>query len=157
LKQATRRETTMKKLIGLALLLSACHRSANPNPPLPAGTQVGAATPAAAVATFLAAVKEGDLQAISTVWGDEEGTVRDRLDRTALEQREYYMARCARHDKYLVVSEATGQQGSRVLAVQLTRGPLTRSTNFEVVKGPQNRWYVKNFDLKSVDDICTAR
>jgi hypothetical protein len=148
----------VKKLIGVAFLLAAaCHKSPNPNPPLPSGTQVGAATPAAAVATFLAAVKDGDLQAMSTVWGDADGTVRDRLDRTQLEQREYYMARCARHDKYLVVSEVSGQQGARILAVQLTRGPLTRSTNFEVVQGPRSRWYVKNFDLKAVDDICTAR
>jgi hypothetical protein len=146
----------VKKLIGLVLFLGACHRS-NPNPPLPAGTQLGAATPAAAAGVVFAAAKDGDIQLLSTVWGDSLGSVRRTMDRTELEQRGYIMLRCLRHDKFSVVSEGPGLQGARVLAIQVANGPLTRSTNFTVVKGPQSRWYVYNFDIEPLNDICKVR
>lgn len=146
----------MKKLIGLALLLAACHR-ATPATPLPSSVPVGAASPNAAVTAFLASVKDGDLQAMSAVWGTTDGTIRNQMPLSEIEKRETYIMKCTRHDKFTIVSEASAGEGERLLVVQLTRGPLTRSTNFTAVQGPQNRWYVRIFDLKPLDDICLSR
>lgn len=149
----------MRKLIGVVCVLGlgACHRG-NPNPPLPAGTQVGAATPTAVVEVIMAAAKGGDIQAFSTVWGDSLGPVRDRMDRTQLEQRAAIMLLCLRNDRYTIVSEGPGQQGSRTVAVQLTRNGVSRSTNFTMIN-PQNRWFMYTAPSLETDlyDICKQR
>jgi hypothetical protein len=139
------------------LLLGACHQSPKPNPPLPAGTQVGAASAAGAVAAYMDAVKAEDIQAMSAVWGTSAGLLRDQVSETDLFQRSFIMIKCLRHDNYTVLSEASGQAGKRILAIQITRGPLTRSTNFTVVTGPGNRWYVESFEVPQLDDICKSR
>jgi hypothetical protein len=146
----------VKKLIGLGLLLVACRGSMGPKQ-APAPGAPGAATPSAAVTAFMDGVKAGDLQAISAVWGTSAGSIRNDIPEPELSKREFYLISCTKHDKFTVLSDAPGPEGSRVLAVQITRGSLTRATNFEVVPGPENRWYVKNLDLKAVNDICLAR
>lgn len=146
----------MKKLIGVALFLGACHSSQGPKQ-APAPGIPGAATPSAAVTAFLDAGKAGDLQAMSAVWGTSTGSIRDQMDAKQIEQREIYLISCTKHDRFTVVSEAPGPQGMRVLNVQITRGALTRASNFSVVQGPQNRWYVFNFEIFPLDDICKAR
>jgi hypothetical protein len=124
----------------------------------PAPGAPGAATPSAAVTAFLDAGKAGDLQAMSAVWGTAEGSVRSQIDQKQLEQREIYIISCTKHDKFAVVSDATGSQGKRVLNVQVTRGAVTRATNFTVVMGPANRWFVESLELSpQLDDICKSR
>jgi len=123
----------------------------------PAPGEPGAASPAAAVTAFLAAVKLEDLQAMSAVWGTSTGSVRNEIPRVELEEREIYIIRCVRHDRFLIAADAPGQDGRRILSVQITRGPLTRSTNFTAVVGPKSRWYVEKLDLVPVDDICRQR
>jgi len=41
--------------------------------------------------------------------------------------------------------------------VSLTFGDLTRSTTFQVVRGPDARWYVQDIDLKPLQEICARR
>jgi hypothetical protein len=41
--------------------------------------------------------------------------------------------------------------------VNLTLGPLTRSANFQVVKGPGGRWYVSDVDLKALQEFCARK
>ena len=150
----------MKKLIGLGVLLVACRGGSMSSTPTPsAGTTggVGAATARTAVDAFMAAVKAEDLQALGAIWGTQQGPAREQMSRADLEMREYYIVKCLRHDKYTILSDAGAPAGARVFTVQLTYGPLTRSTNFSLVPGPQNRWYVRDVELKQVDDICLKR
>jgi hypothetical protein len=118
----------------------------------------GAASPSAAVTAFLEASKVGDLQAMSAVWGTVTGPIRDQITEPELSKREFYLISCTKHDKFKINNEMPGQSGKRVLAVEITRGAVTRSTNFTAVMGPQNRWYVENLEMKPLEDsICLAR
>ena len=86
----------------------------------PAPGAPGAATPRAAVTAFMAGVKAGDLQAISAVWGTSAGSIRNDIPEPELSKREIYIISCTKHDKFKINSEATGQAGRRVLAVDIT-------------------------------------
>jgi hypothetical protein len=147
----------VKKVIGLGLLLVGCRSSMGPKQ-APAPGAPGAPSPSAAVTAFMDGVKAGDLQAISAVWGTTAGSIRNDISEPELSKREIYIISCTKHDKFKINNETPGPAGERTLAVDITRGALTRSTNFHVVSGPQNRWYVLNLDVTpALDDICKAR
>src|SRR4051812_31555081 len=118
----------MKKLIGAALFLVACHGGVQHQAPGPQAP--GAATPREAMAALFAAVNVPDLQGISAVWGTSTGLAREDLDIKTLEEREMFMIKCLRNDRYVVNSEASGTTGSRVLTIAVTRGSLTRIGEF---------------------------
>jgi hypothetical protein len=145
----------VKKLIGLALFLVACRGSMAPSTPAPVAP--GATSPKEAVTLFLEAAKIGDLQAMSAVWGTTDGSIRNQLPRDTVEMREIYIVKCVRHDKFTIVSDAPGQTGTRILAVQLVRGPLTRMTDFTEVQDQKGRWYVREFQIEKLTDICLSR
>ena len=65
--------------------------------------------------------------------------------------------RCLRHDPYDIIGEAPGLAGARAMVVQVSYGDLTRSANLEVVRGPEQRWYVRDVDTKALQDICMRR
>ena len=113
--------------------------------------------PVSAVRGFLDAAKEPDLQAMSVLFGDTQGAARDGLPREELEKRELIMVRCLRHDRYNIVNDAPAPGGGRTFSVNMNFRGLSRSSNFQVVKGPSNRWYVQKFDLGALNDICTQR
>ncbi|MEA3247383.1 MAG: hypothetical protein U9Q74_14610, partial [Gemmatimonadota bacterium] len=75
----------MKRLIILLCAAAAC-RSAPP------GLQVGTSDPRGAVEQMLAAAKAQDLQAITAVWGDERGLLRDHTPREEVESRSFILA-----------------------------------------------------------------
>src|SRR4051812_18388111 len=116
----------MKKLIasvvqGLLLVsvASACRTTTSTSTvATPAGgNQTGAADAGAALRAFLAAAKAQDLQGIGAVWGDKDGTSRDRIPREEAERRELIMASCLKHDSYQVVADAPTTGGGRTFAV----------------------------------------
>jgi hypothetical protein len=41
--------------------------------------------------------------------------------------------------------------------VSITLGDVTRSTNFQLVRGRDNRWLVQQLDLGTLQDICIHR
>lgn len=92
---------------------------------------------------------------MSAVWGSDLGATRDdsRLSREELERREILIMCYLRHDSYHILSEAPSTDGKRVVAVELKRGHLTRTTNFMEALGPSNRWYVENVDLEPLRDF----
>src|SRR5262249_19855262 len=133
------------------------------SPASPTGTvvakpgQIGAADPTNAVKGFMVAAKASDLKAMSSLWGDQSALARDRFPSDELQKRELYVMRCLRHDTWDIIGDAPSLGGARAVVVQVSYGDLTRSANLEVVRGPEDRWYIKDVDTKSLQDICMRR
>ena len=95
---------------------------------------------------------------MSGAWGDRDGAVRDnkKMSRQEMEQRELLLMCYFRHDKFRVVGDSPSTNGERVMSVELTKGTLTRTTNFYLVQG-RDRWFVRSADIEPVRDLCTDR
>ena len=155
----------MKKLIGLGLiLLVACQRKvevSSPTPSTTAGTtgalgQSGGATPEAVITSFMAAAKSEDLQALGNYWGTSAGPAREQMSRNEFEMRAFYILKCVRHDTYKVLSLSTPSLGKRVASVQISKGQVTKTTNFTLVVGPSGRYFVENLELEPLNAICNG-
>ena len=156
-----------KLLIGL-LLMAACTTRTTVTPPVTvaagttgsAGTAgaTGSAAPRAALYAFLSAIRAKDLQALGAVWGDKNGAIRDtkRISREEVEQRELLLMCYFSHDSFKVLSDSPAAGGERVMNVTLTKGTLSRTTNFYLVSG-ENRWYVRSADVEPVRDLCSKK
>ena len=141
----------MKKwmmMVPLAVL-AACGRN-----PAPGVALTGAAAPRLAVEQFMAAVKAQDLQAMSVVWGTAKGPARDQLERAELEKREIIMQACYDHERFRIVEEGPAPDGERSVKVEVTRGKKTATPNFSVVKGPSDRWYVRDAGISAMKELC---
>jgi hypothetical protein len=114
---------------------------------------VGAATPRLALESFLAAVRAQDLQAMSLIWGNKDGPVRDSkvFTREEMEQRELILIRCLTHDRYRILNENPGADGERVIQAELTRGTTAKPTDFYVAKGG-SRWFIRSANIQ-----CAAK
>jgi hypothetical protein len=125
----------------------------------PSGNAMGGADARGAVLAFLTAGKNQDLQALATVWGTTDGSVRDvgNIPRDEMEKRELVMLCYLSHESHQILSDAPAANNERVVAAQLRRGTLTRSTNFYAVSGPGGRWYVRGFDMEPLTDLCRAK
>ena len=150
----------------LLAVLAACATSpARTNSPAPqpavapSGSSTGAADARGAVLAFLDAAKNGDLQALSAVWGSTAGSVRDvgSIPREEMEKRELVMLCYLGHDSHQILSDAQAANNERVVSAMLRRGPLTRTANFYAVAGPGGRWYVRQFDMEPLTDLCKAK
>lgn len=154
----------MKKLIGVGalLLLVACQRKVQVSSPTPSGgssttaSGAGAGTPSEALAAFMAAAKAEDLQAVGSIWGDPDGLAREKMTRQEFEMRAYIVVKCVRHDRYSLLSEGSAADNRRVAAVQITKGALSKTTNFTFARNKQSRWYVEKFEMEPVTQICQA-
>ncbi len=144
----------MKKVVFAVLALTlAC----SPRRQAPTGPQPGASSARGAVDGILGALRAGDIQAVSTMWGTKRGPVRDddRFKRTELEQRIVLMTRCFNHDAYDVVGTVAGENGGQGFEVDLKRGRNTRRTRLNTVRAEKSdRWFVDNLDVDSVKDFC---
>jgi hypothetical protein len=150
-------EIAVRSFAVVLLLLAACRPPSTVSSGTQGGSTTGAAGPRAAVDGFLAAVKSQDLQAMSGYWGSERGPAREALARDVLEKRELIMQCYLSHDRYNVLSEMSGDKGRRVLRVSLSKGGLTKETNFTAVQGPADRWYVEEVDLSNTAALCNSR
>lgn len=156
----------MKKLLLIGLLFAGACQSRTTEGPVtvptpatvaePAGP--GANSPRLAVDGWLAAVRTGDLQAMSGIWGDKNGPVRDSkiFTRAEMEQREIYLIRCFKHDSFRVLGESPAADGERVFQVELRRGTLTRVTDFFTAKGG-DRWYMRYANPDPIREFCSAK
>jgi hypothetical protein len=165
----THPEADVKKLIAAVAplaLVAACHSSAPPPASTPSpvptrgvlsGNLTGAPDATSAVRAFMAAVKATDLQAMGALWGDVQGPARDALPRDELEKREFIMMCSLRHDRFQILPDVPGRNGSRSVPVAVSLGSLTRTTTFTVVQGPERRWYVQNVDLEHMQEFCSRR
>jgi len=150
----------MKKVMAALVLVAACHRSVSTSPTpsatVAAQTQIGASDAPGAVRAFLAAAHDQDLQAMGAAWGTVKGPVRDQMPRDEMEKRELIMLKCLQHDSYEILSNSPSTTGQRLLAVQLKRRNLTHSWDFTTVAGPNNRWYVLEFNMDLTDAFCRS-
>lgn len=133
----------------VALAVAACGRQ-----PAPGVALTGAAAPRLAVEQFLAAVKAQDLQAMSVVWGTDKGPARDQLERSELEKREIIMQGCYDHDGYRIIEEGPAPNGERFVKVEITRARKSATPIFSLVKGPSDRWYVRDAGITAMKDFC---
>jgi hypothetical protein len=157
----------VRKLLLVGLLFAGACKSRTvevpintaPTPaPVAGNSAAGAASPRLALDAFLGAVRAQDLQAMSGVWGDKNGPVRDAkvMSREDMEQRELYLIRCLKHDSFRVLGDQPAVDGERLIRVELVRGTVAKSTDFSLARGG-DRWYVRTFALDPVKDLCTAK
>ena len=158
----------MRKLLLVGFLFASACRShtveepaVRPTPaaaPVAGSSAAGAASPRLALDAFLGAIHAQDLQAMSGVWGDKNGPVRDAkvMTREDMEQRELYLIRCLKHDSFRVIGDSPALDSERMMRVQLVRGTVTKTTDFSLVRSG-DRWFVKNVALDPVKDLCTAK
>jgi len=154
----------MKKLVLGLVLLCACHGGRAKSAPTvrpagaPFGTAVGgAATARAAVAEFLAAARNEDLQAMALIWGTAVGPARNTIPRDELEKRELIMICFLSHDRYRMVADGGATNGQRRIEVELERGTVSKTTAFTAVPAADGRWYVQSFDMEAVRELCAKR
>jgi hypothetical protein len=110
--------------------------------PVAAAGATGAATSRAAVDLFFAAIKSGDIQATSAVWGSKDGTARDRMPRDEMETRILTMQCFLGHDGMRVVSQPRSKTDSTFYRVELTKSGRVQQSEVVTVTGPRARWYV---------------
>jgi hypothetical protein len=160
-------EYCVKKRIALLFLLAACApkvtttTTTNPVEPSSPATEpprssnvTGAATARSAVEDFLTAVKAGDIQAMSVIFGTSSGPSRDNMNREELEKRLVILQCYFNHDKARILSESPGADGHRIIEAELTKQGVSRTPNFYAVPGPNRRWYVDNMEIAAVQDFC---
>jgi hypothetical protein len=121
------------------------------------GMMAGGPDPRAALDGFLNGVRAQDLQVISNFWGNAQGPARDRLDRTELEKRELTMACYLAHDRVRVIDDVARTGDHRNFTVELSYGTTSRTTEISTVKGPSDRWFVENADIRQTQALCEAR
>lgn len=117
---------------------------------------VGAGSSRAAVDGFMTAVKAADLQAMSTIWGNEKGPGRDQFKRDELEKRLVIMQCLLQHDRYTFLDDTPQLQtgGRQGWPLQLTRKRVTAKTKLTTVRGPNGRWFLADADLAPLRDFC---
>ena len=153
---------TIASLIALGACATSPARTTSPAPQpavAPTGSTTGAPDARSAVLAFLDAAKNGDLQALSAVWGSSAGSVRDTgaIPRDEMEKRELVMLCYLGHDSHQIASDAPAANNERVVSAVLRRGALTRTANFYAVAGPGGRWYVRQFDMEALTDLCKSK
>ena len=147
----------MKKLAIVLLLVAACHRQIAVGSPTGPDTP-GAATPRGAVEGFLTAAKAQDVQAMGLIWGTAEGpAITVMQNSVSREQKEIIMMCYLRHDSYQITGEQPATGGERAFDVEIKLKDLTRKTNFAVTRGPSDRWYVRQFDIEPLRDLCAQK
>ena len=146
----------MKKLLIGFLLLAACTTRTSELPNTSPGPVPSGARPA--LDAFLSAIRSKDLQALGANWGDKDGAIRDskRISRDELEKRELVLMCYFNHDSYTVLSDEPVAGGERKMTVRLTRGTLTRTTDFFLTSAA-DRWYVRTANMDPVRDLCSKK
>lgn len=148
----------MKKLLIGFMLLAACQTRTVVEQPVNS-TNVSVASGARpALDAFLAAIKAKDLQALGANWGDKNGAIRDsrRISRDELEKRELVLMCYFAHDSFTVLSDDPAAGGERKMTVRLTRGTVSRTTDFFLTSTAE-RWYVRTANMEPVRDLCSKK
>jgi hypothetical protein len=154
----------VKRSILFLVLVTAC-RTVPVGNPGPAGTATGgtaggaagASSPRGALDLFLSAAKSQDLQALSSVWGDENGAARDRNPRREFEQSQLVLLCLVHNDQAKVGDLRQAENGRFVTTVDMVQGPSKASVSYTLAKTPAGRWFVQSVDTKTLQNrgFCT--
>ncbi len=138
-------------LFAATFVMMACAKQ-----PINSGGSVGAGSSRAAVEGFMAAVKATDLQAMSTIWGNEKGPGRNQFKRDELEKRLIVMQCLLQHDRFTFLDDTPQLQtgGRQAWPIQITRRRVTAKTKLTTVRGPGGRWFLSDADLAPLRDLC---
>lgn len=153
----------MKKIaIVVLLVVAGCRRTTVVSGPTNSMNGLpGARTPREAAQRFMAAAKSQDLQEMGLSWGTAAGPAlkgsEGRDEKETREQREIILMCYLKHDSYRVLGEAPASNSERLMAVEVKFKDLTRQTNFTAAKGPNDRWFVRQFDIEALRDICAQK
>ena len=88
---------------------------------------------------------------------ERAGRAMEQFERPELEKRLIVMQGCYDADKFTIGDEQPGDNGKRIMKVDLTKGPVTKSPRFTTVKGPSDRWYVEDADFGAVTALCRQK
>lgn len=150
------------------VLLGACSRqvvstetslpggAARPSVSADAPASVGGASSRGTVESFLQAVNTQDLQAMSGLWGNAKGLVRDQIKRDDLEKRLVVIQCLLQHDKFRYTEDRArlSSEGRQEVYVELTRGPTRKVTHFTTIPTKSGRWLVEDVDVAPLQDFC---
>lgn len=114
----------------------------------------GAESAEAALTSFLSAAKAQDLHAMAAVWGDSKGPAADKFDRLELQKRELIMMKLLCQDSARVITRSPGIESSVVLRVELKRATNAVTVEFTAVKGPKDRWFIKELEMEKLQGLC---
>ena len=70
--------------------------------------------------------------------------------------RVIYMMKCLRHDSSTILTETPAVGDKRIFAVQSKYRSLTAVADFTTTRGPDNRYYLEQFDPAKLNVICSA-
>lgn len=149
----------MRRALFVMLVTAACGGQAGPSAGVGAPTSQqypGAATPKDAMNAFMAAIKVQDLDQLAVIWGSEKGPARETVPSDQLRKRELIMECYLQHDKYEIKSDVESTATIHIMIVAVTKGSFTRNLKTQVVKGPNDRWYVANPELEALQDLCSG-
>ncbi len=142
---------------GIALLLSACLACGGSSRPR---TTPIPNDPAAAIASFLQAVNENNLVAMSELWGSGRGPAYTYMDAEELRQRLTIMRVYLEHEKYEIVPARPGSiiqidVDKRTIAVRLTRKGCKPVVPF-ILMPYRDGWLVNSIDLEVAGNPARA-
>lgn len=128
-----------------ALALAACGGSS-----APPSSVSPSDTPDATVTSFLRAVKDSNLTAMSQLWGTAEGSASETKKPDQWERRVELMQIYLNHDAARVVAsgpETGGGVNRHTVTVELARAGCIRQVPFTVVRRNRGGWLVNEIEL----------
>jgi hypothetical protein len=126
----------------------------NNNPPSTELGMTGGADARAAAQAFLQAGKAQDLQALSAVWGNNQGPLRNQISHAELEKRELIMMCFFQFDTDSIGAPIAAPGSRVVFPVAMTLGSISKTTTVTTMVGPASRWYVEKIDLRAIEAFC---
>jgi hypothetical protein len=126
----------------------------NREAPASGSSSTGAVSSRAALDTFFAAIKSGDLQAASVVWGSRDGAARDLMTRDQVETRLIIMQCYLVHESLRLVGQPRTKTDSVFYKVELTNRGRAQETDVVTVNGPASRWYVADSRIDRIAPGC---
>ena len=127
----------------LAALAACGGRSAAPTTPAPA-------SPADALAGFLDAVRQNDLNRMGQLWGSERGPAAGWMEATELNKRVSVIQKYLAHGGYRVVEgpmPVPGEARRMAFRVELRRGDCVHVQAVDVVRVDRGGWVVQDVHL----------
>jgi hypothetical protein len=113
------------------------------------GTAPSPSAPAETVERFVAAVNANDLDAMATLWGDEQGpsNVTTRNSRTVRIRQLTIFQRLLQSDTHQIVETDVADQMKPRVSVLFTRGGRRFTVPFTLVRSRYGGWLVQQMDL----------